>query len=311
MLTIFSRFIPVFFLLGIGALLRTRGVLNETVVDGLKRIIINTALPAILFLSFLTMHLEWSMLGLFAAVFIFCILLYGAGFLIEKSRWNPYPLSAFFFTGFEFGMVGVALYTSIFGAENLHYMLLLGLGHEFFIWFVYAPLLEARNHASIQYSRVLRSFFSSPIILAIIAALLLNLSGIGEWLTRFQLIGGVLHGVEMLSMLTTPLILLAIGYQLEFRDMNWTAAMRLIGLRLLLVGVLGTVLFMVTLHWIMPVSRLLGYAFLTFLLLPPPFIIPVFLGGKLEKEAYFYNNVLVLFTPVTLLLYIIAMLILA
>ena len=143
MIEVISRFLPIFAILFLGYVLRSKKVINSDIVNGFKKIIVNVALPAILFLSFLTMNINQDALFLFIATFIFCLLLYAVGIILQKTGICNYPLSPFFFTGFEFGMVGVALFTSIFGSDQLYNILLIGLGHEFFIWFFYAPLLES------------------------------------------------------------------------------------------------------------------------------------------------------------------------
>jgi malate permease and related proteins len=303
MTEIAARFIPVFLIIAIGSIFRSKGILSGPIVEGLKKLIINLGLPAVLFLSFLTMELKSRYLLLFAAVFLLCLLLFLAGKGLKRLSLVTVPLAPFFFTGFEFGMVGVALFSSLFGLENLHYILLLGLGHEIFIWFVYAPLLEAENHGQIHLGRIFRSFLSSPIILAIISALILNLSGVYAQIQNFFVVSGVVSALDTVSRITTPLILLAIGFQLKLTAMNWRESIRLLSWRLGLVAVGSFVLYFLTDLLIMELDRMMTYAFITFLLLPPPFIIPVFLGEKLQKESEFYNNLLVLYTIITLIVY--------
>ena len=299
---LFIRFFPIFFLLALGFVFNRTGLLPDQAVGSLKNLIVMGGLPAILFLSFLTMEIRLSSLLLFSLVFLVCLLLFGAGALFQKSGLSPYPLSPFFFTGFEFGMVGVALFTSLFGPENLPSILLLGLGHEFFIWFVYAPLLESQNHEKTSLKRILSSFLKSPIILAILSALLLNLTGIYERIAPLAISRGVVESARMLSQIVTPLILLTIGSQLRFDRIEKGAALRLIGLRLVSVAAAGLALGWVTNRWIMELDRMMVYAFIIFFLIPPPFIIPVFLGKEKEKESRFYNNILIIYTPVTLIL---------
>ncbi len=299
---LFIRFFPLFLLLGLGLVFRRTGFLNEGAVASLKALIVNGGLPAVLFLSFLTMEIRPSYLLLFLLVFLVCLLLLGAGKILEKTLLREYPLSRFFFTGFEFGMVGVALFTSLFGLENLPRILLLGLGHEFFIWFVYAPLLESQNRGSASLGGIVKSFFSSPIILAILAALILNVTGLYGRMAPWPLTRGVLSAAEMLSKIVTPLILLVIGSELQFDRLDVRGAAKLILSRLAAVSLVGALLAWITSRYILELDRMTLYAFIIFFLIPPPFIIPVFLGKERERENRFFNNLLVLYTPVTLVL---------
>lgn len=310
MIEIISRFIPIFLILALGYLLNKRDILNSGIVTGLKKLIVNVALPSILFLSFLTMEIEKSALWLFAGTFVFCLLLYGTGIILQKTKICNYPLSPFFFTGFEFGMVGVALFTSIFGSEKLFNILLIGLGHEFFIWFFYAPLLEAKNRGKIDPIGILKSFVKSPIIIAILSAMFLNLTGIYDGVSNYLIIGGMMNTLTMLSALVTPLILLTVGATLEFKHISWKSATHLITLRLIAVAIFGSLLYLFTAKFIMEISPIMTYAFIIFFLLPPPFIIPVFLGPDYKKESEFYNGLLVLYTVITLILFLIITIIL-
>lgn len=310
MIHIISRFIPIFLLLAVGSVLRNKKVLQDSAIAVIKSLIVNAALPSVLFISFLDMDVKARYLLLFGATFVFCLILYGFGLLLAKRPCCNYPLAGFFFTGFEFGMVGVALYSSLFGLENLSYILLLGLGHEFFIWFFYAPLLSAQNDGKIDPKQIFLSFLKSPIIIAILSALFFNLTGLYRIAADYEVIKGVISGIEMLAQLTTPLILIAIGYQLTLKQVDWKSALNLMSSRLLLVAVMGSLLYLFTIRFVLPAEPLLNYAFITFMLLPPPFIIPVFLGEKLKETAEFYNNLLVVYTLVTLILFLGSMLML-
>lgn len=304
MIEIISRFLPIFLILALGFLLKRKEILNSSIIEGLKKIIVNAALPSILFVSFLTMEIEKSALWLFIGTFIFCLLLYGTGLFFQKTKICDYPLSPFFFTGFEFGMVGVALFTSIFGTSQLYNILLIGLGHEFFIWFVYAPLLESRNHGKIDPAAIIKSFLKSPIIIAILSAMFLNLTGLYSGISDNFMVTGLMTTLQMLSGLVTPLILLTVGANLQFDNISWKSAAHLISLRLLAVAVLGTVLYLFTGKFVMDISKIMTYAFIIFFLLPPPYIIPVFLGPDYRKESEFYNGLLVVYTLVTLVLFL-------
>jgi len=310
MLEILSRFVPIFLIMTIGYVLRKIRILNDSIIVGLKKLIVNVALPAVLFLSFSEMEIKLSAILLFAATFVFCLILYWLGILYQKTRICDYPLSPFFFTGFEFGMIGVALFSSIFGMDNLHYILLIGLGHEFFIWFFYAPMLESQEHGKVKFLNIVKSFIKSPIIIAIFAAIFLNLTGIYKSIEGNILVSSIWATLTLLSQLVSPLILLTVGYSLQINHIPWKAGFHLISLRLLSIGILGTVLILFTREFVMEINKTMLYAFITFFLLPPPFIIPVFLGDKFKNENLFYNNLLVLSTIVTLILFMMIMFVL-
>lgn len=310
MTDILIRFIPVFGIMAIGVLLRKKALLTPEIIGGMKLLIVNLGLPALFFLSFLTMEIRISYGLLFLAVFLYCLLLFGFGKATDRTWIAKDHLNKFFHSGFEFGMVGVALFTSLFGAAQLHYIALIGLGHELFIWFVYAPLLQAEERGSVDSRSILKSFMRSPIIIAILSALILNISGAYQHFAGAAVYGQIEGMLTMLGQLTTPLILLALGAQLTFTGISWKESGKLIAARLTVVAVTGPLL-MLGIHYLLfPLETMMIYAFVTFLLLPPPYIIPVFLGKRHTQEALFYNRTLILYTVCTLLLYPLVMIML-
>lgn len=307
MTEILIKFIPIFLLLTIGAVLRKTGIFDHSFIDGVKKLIVTIALPSTLFLSFLTMELKSSYITLFISTVLFCFVLFGAGIVFRRTGLCPQPFSEFFHTGFEFGMVGVALFSSLFGADQLYAILLLGLGHELFIWFFYVPVLQFKGLGSFSMKQTIRSFLSSPLIIAILAALLLNTTGLYTAVAQAGAIESVIETLRSISALTSPLILIVIGFQLDFQRAEIGKSFKIILLRYAAVLVFGTLFAVGVDAFIMPVRGLMLYAFVTFLLLPPPFVIPVFLPDSAKQESTFYNSTLVIYTAATLIIYSITM----
>jgi len=301
------QFIPVFGIIGLGVLLRRKSILTREIIDGMKQLIVKLGLPALFFLSFLKMEIQAAYLWLFITMFLYCLLLFFIGKFLTKTPVAHDHLNPFFFTGFEFGMVGIALFTSLFGADQLYHIALIGLGHELFIWFVYAPLLQAKERGAVQIQQILKSFFTNPIIIAIITALLLNLSGAYELMKGSDTYLQIEEMITMVGNLTSPLILLALGAQLTFANIQWKPSLKLIFSRLAVVTVSGIALILFVERVLFTLHPLMFYGFITFLLLPPPYIIPVFLGKRHEHEASFYNRTLILYTAAVLVIYPIVM----
>ena len=107
---------PILVLIVLGALLARTSVLDDATVAGLKRIIVNVALPAVLFTTFLKTRFEPEHLWLVLLVFGLCVALLTLGRVLPvgpPSRYRP-----FLFTGFELGMMGFALFAAGFGAAT-------------------------------------------------------------------------------------------------------------------------------------------------------------------------------------------------
>lgn len=304
MALLITKLLPTVLIILIGILLQKAKDISVDVIAGFKFIIINIALPCILFFAFLETELEYRYMFLFGMVFLFCCGLYGIGILLKK--WLIYEFTPGFFTGFEFGMVGIALFTAIWGVEKLPIISLIGLGHEVFIWFVYVPLLEYTNSRQVNLLKTLRSFLRSPIIIAIVLGIVFNVMGLFKMINQTILGQGVFNTLHTLSLLTVPLILIVIGYSLTFDQIDWKRSFCYVVLRLGTVLTLGTIVYFLIIGVIGDVDQMFAKAFYGFILLPPPYILPLFIKEN-EKEVKFFSNVTVLYTFVSFFSFVILM----
>ena len=301
-----GKLLPTVLIIIIGILLQKSKDMTADLVSGLKFIIINIGLPSVLFFAFLETKLEYKYIFLFVMVFLLCSALYGLGMFLR--RWLGYTFAPGFFTGFEFGMVGVALFTAVWGVEKLPIISLIGLGHEVFIWFVYVPLLEYTNSRQVNLGKTLASFIRSPIIIAIVLGILLNITGLSKVIDQTVLGQSIFDTIDTLSLLTVPLILLVIGHSLTFEQMDWKKSFYYIALRLGAILALGTLVYFLVVSLIGNIDPIFAKAFYGFLLLPPPYILPLFIKDN-EEESKFFSNLIVLYTLVSFIGFIILMLI--
>ncbi len=114
-----SGVIPVFFLLLLGYFLKRVGFFGEGFVQDLKKIVLYTALPCLLFTAFSNIAIRISLVYLFAAVFAVCLLMLLIGKSVSRVAGLENPYFPSMMTGFETGMVGYALFTSVYGSDSL------------------------------------------------------------------------------------------------------------------------------------------------------------------------------------------------
>lgn len=295
--------IPIVLLIGLGILLRRARVLDDAVVEGLKRLIVTVVLPAVLFTAFLSMQFRAEYLALVVIVPAACIALLGLGHVVRRALGAP-PVATFLFTGFEFGMVGLALYAAAYGLGNVPTAAIVGLGHEFFIWFVFVTLLKRQSDGAVSLAETTQSFVKSPVILAIVAGLLLNAVGVADELAANPFTAGVLGALGYLAAVIVPVILLVVGYGTRLSLAGMRQAAPLVALRFAACLILALVLSeLVVGVWL----GLDGYAraavFMLFIL-PPPFIVPLFLPAHRRDEVGFSNNVLSLYTVVSVVTFV-------
>lgn len=297
------RLLPIFFLLAIGFIAKRKKIFQESFIEGLKTLIVKIALPAVLFDAFSKMTLQISYLLLFILVFFYCSLLYFLGHMLHKQLPKVYDraYTAGYLTGFEFGMIGVGLFGAIWGMDKLPIIMLVGFGHELFIWFFYVPLISRKKNHRFNLIDTLLQFLKTPTIIAIISGILINLSGIYPKIEESPIGGSILVVIEFLKPLTSPLILIVIGYTMIFHRVNLREMGVYILSRLVLVMGLGAMLLVAVRFLIPNLDPLFNQAFYAFILLPAPYILPLYIQD--QKEAAFFTQLLVYSTAVSFIGY--------
>ncbi len=305
-----EKLLPVVLIICLGIVLRKRRIINATVIDGLKQIITKVALPAVLFLSFSKSVLEIKYMIIFILVFIMCCALYTIGILMSKKFTAVFEerFAPGFFTGFELGMVGIGLFTALWGTEYLPIIMLIGLGHEIFIWFIYVPLLEYRNTGNFNIRATVRSFAMSPIIIAIILGIVINTTGTYKRIEDIFWMTSIIQTLTLLSQLTSPLILIVIGYSMVFKEVQIKKVIQYILIRAIAIGVFGAFTLFLIHTLVGRLDPLFNIAFIFFLMLPPPYILPLFIKDN-QQELELFSQMLVYYTLLSFIGYVGLMLI--
>lgn len=301
---IINRVLPILFLIGLGYWIRRSHFLAESTVDDLRKIAVNIALPAVLFTSFLTIELKATYLVTFAVIFILCILLYGLGLLLKPRLGGGREYFPFLMTGFEYGMLGVSLFGSAYGLEQIGYIAIIDLGHEIFIWFVFLALLLVRRDGLTRSGELMGAFLRSPVVVAILAGLAFNLLGAEQFLINGPITGGIMATLGFLSNLVVPLILIIIGYGIRLDAGAIRETLPVIGVRLAILLPLAYLLNEYLIRGLLGLERGFQVALFTLLILPPPFIIPLYARADLaQDEKRLINNTLMVYTVVTIVIF--------
>lgn len=299
MLELFRKLLPILILLLIGFFAKQKKLFSDSFIEGLKVLIINIALPAVLFDAFSTMTLHVSYLLLFAIIFTYCILLYGLG--IGLHKFFPKTFGRFYtkgyMTGFEFGMIGVGLFGAIWGMDKMWVIMLIGFGHELFIWFFYVLLISRSTDKSFSLAENAKHFLKTPTIIAIVLGVAANLSGVRQLMNENVLGQSMLAVIEFLKPLTSPLILIVIGYTMVFHRTHFRETAVYVLSRILLVLGLGALVLFTIERLIPGLDPLFTTAFYAFILLPAPYILPLYIRDK--EESAFFTQLLVYYTVIS------------
>lgn len=291
--------VPIVLLIALGGVIRRLGIISDSGLADIKALIVNVALPAVLFVAFLTIEFDARYLGIFVFMPALLFGLLGFGYLAARiaavSGGHPQPVP-FLMTGFEFGMLGISLFGTAYGMNQVGVISVVGLPHELFIWFVFVTLLRLRYGVAGSVAETLRSFLTSPVIVAILAGTVLNLAGAAPWVTSALLPASIIGALEMLGGVIGPLILIVIGYGTQLSRSGVAAAAPLVLLRFVVVVVVGLFVVPPVVEGMLGLPPIFSHAVFTFVILPPPFIVPLYVPAAARDDLAYSNNVLSLYT---------------
>lgn len=212
---IFIKLFPIFALIGIGYLLKRQGVFNADFGRKLLMFAFLVATPALALRSISTLHLDLSLLAL---IFL-PVALTGLSFLLVKPLEKKVHLKPKQFAVFLMATMAVnsgftlPFVMSLAGDEGAaRVSLFTAINNAMVFGWVYAIAISYGQREVLSKTGVLRKVVLTPVFISIIVALALNVTGaaIPYWITP---------PIDILANLTSPLILLALGFLLEFRLM--------------------------------------------------------------------------------------------
>ncbi len=299
-MAIIAAVLPVIVMLAMGKCLSLKNTVSKETVSGMKNLVSGILLPVVIFNALLTMQFSTRSLTLSLVVYA----LYTAALFFALKMIAPkmkYQMSGFLMLGCEGGMMGYALYTSLFGKEALSTLMEIDLGNILFAFTFFIVLIKMANSKETDTKKVIAESLKTPLVIVVALALLLNVTGAGTWLLNSSI--GVIYS-SVVSMITSPvsaLILLCVGYELEFDLSMMKDVMKVSAARLAVMTAI-TVILMTAGHSLL-ISKELEAAVLLYAVLPPQFITPIFM--KDEKESAFAATTLSFYTLITIIGYVV------
>jgi predicted permease len=293
------KVLPVILLILTGIFLRKKQFIGLETVQDIKKLVVNITLPALLFLAFSRVNIEPPHLIIVVIVFAACLLALFLGRQVQPWSGIDTPQFPMLMSGFEAGMMGYAIFSAVYGAENVFKFGIIDLGQVLFVFFVLVPSLQALTDPQ-PFAHTVRNFIKTPVILAILGGILLSQSGLMARLSPSPFVASLTDTLTLISSVTTPLVALIIGYEMRLQKGDLAGPLRSIAIRMA--------------FWV-PFALLLSYgvidrwlnlekgfqaAVMTMFVLPPPFVIPIFMKESRQSEQAYVVNSLSLATLVTL-----------
>lgn len=287
--------LPVLAALALGVLCRKLNFLTRDGVDTLKKVVVNLTLPAVVFAAFATAEYSLQTIAIPVLVFLLCCAGLVLGRLLARLLRLPGRVTPYLAAGFEAGMLGYALFALLFPQASSARFAILDLGQTLFVFTLYKALLSGGKETKSLWKDIV----NTPILWGTFAGLLVGATGLFAWMVQNGSAAVVTSLTDFLSAPTGMMILLAVGYDLDFGQIRWRETARFVVLRLAAMAILFAVLLLVNrtlLHGII----FEGAALLLFIL-PPPYVLPIFADEPSQRAQI--SSALSALTVVTLLLF--------
>lgn len=295
LISVLKTALPVFIALALGAMCRRTGFLTREGVDSLKKVVVNITLPAVLLSAFATAEYSGTTVGISVSIFLLCCLALLLGFLVIRLTRTQSKLAPFLASGFEAGMLGYALFVLLFPDRSVSEFAVLDIGHTLFVFTLYKILLVGKT----DWKAIGKDMVSSPVLWAVVIGVLIGATGAYNALIPSG-ISGVFDGVtDFVGAPTGMVILLTVGYDLVLKETPWKKTVGFIAMRLGILAVCYGLLVLVNRTLLS--SAIFEGAALLMMILPPPYVIPVFADEPSERVQI--SSSLSALTLITILLF--------
>ena len=298
---ILSMVLPVLTMILLGRLCAARGILNDERHAGLKSIIGDILLPVVLFNAFFTAQYDGKLLLVFALVFLSCLAALIAGYALRRFV-KPYDrYMPLLMTSFEGGMLGYALYALVAGQGQTAVYAMVDIGQTMFSYTVFLAALKSAEGGRMSPKAMVMNMVTNKACIGMTLGIVLGALGVHTAIAPTGF-GQVL--AELISFITAPtsaLILLVVGYQLNFSKKLMKPVVMTLALRTAVMavvfGVVSAILFS-----IIEYDKLLMLALMLQYTLPAPFIIPLF--ADLKEDGEYVSTSLSMGTLLSVVLFV-------
>lgn len=286
---------PIFITVYLGMVARKKALITPEGVQGLQQFVLNMALPCLIFNSILTAKVGAESLAIMGMLFPFVL---GVTLWAFRKGMKKYPYKnlPMIFGAQESGMLGVPLFLILFGSANVYHMVILDLTQAI-VGHPTIAIVSCDAGDSPKPGEILKKVFTSPLVIACLIALGLNLSGAGTLLLESGIGQVVTEVTTFLGQPVSTLMIFSVGYNLSLSAENRGEILKLCALRLTIFTVIAGVL-QLLLCLIPDITALTRWAMLLYCLLPASYIAPSL--GKTEQERTVASGVSSLLTVVTL-----------
>ena len=304
MLEVFTKVLPIFLYCTVGVVGRKTAILSQETINQIKKLVLNIIFPCLLFPLFLLMELNINHMGLVLLMMLILALDCVAGYFVNRLPFLRIKTLPLYCSAFSYASLGIPLYALMHGTENLPIFAVMGVGHELFVWLIYYSLVRFTLAKEKLNAKMVLSKLFTPVIVAILSGLLLNILGIGRWMQSQMLMQSLVDGVALVGALFAPLTLLCVGYNMRVNKKYVTKGMKLVVVRLLVTFSVAYALKPLYDMLVVP-SSLTNAAFFTWAVLPPVYSYTLMMGEDVpEKDKAVVDTASILQTIINMGIFI-------
>lgn len=280
-ISVLEILLPIAAAMGLGVLARRRGILSPAGAQGLQDFAAKFGLPCLLFNSCYQSDFGPETAASMAMITPLMLLFSITGFaLCRRGKAATFPLVLGTKEG---GMLGVPLFLVLFGQEQVFRMIAMDVA-QIVIAVPTICIVASMATNRLSAGAIARRTLTSPLLLAALSGLVLNLTGIRTLLDSTG-VGGLV--TETMSFLCSPVgavILFCIGYTFSLEEIRRGGVLKTClvfwGMFAAMCVVLELALFLVP-----GTTMETRWAVVLFTMLPPTFMMPT-LGRTREETAY-------------------------
>ncbi len=284
--------LPILLLILLGMLIRKTNMVPKETIAGLKKIVVNVALPATLFLAFSSMRFRAQYILIAGFMFILCTVMLILGIGVKRLLAPDNHFYPALFAGFEAGMMGYALFSSFYGAENTYQFAVIDIGQVIFVFFVLTGFLERQRGERASTEKLLANFFRSPVILSILIGILVGGTGLWIRIAAYPATEAITDTLQLLRGLSQPMICIIIGYELRIQFRKLFRPLCTVLLRMAILLFLAFLVSTFLLTGLLQMGQEFTAAVYCMFLLPPPFVIPIYMNkGESEDGEFILSTI--------------------
>jgi len=270
-------------MLALGFCARKFNVISDSQNVGIKKLIFSILLPILVFNAAFTMSVDSRYMQLMGFMFVLQCVTLAAGFIIFRITKGSYAhIAPYLMTTIEGGNAFYPLYISLVGTGFTSYFVLLDVPGIFMIFLVIPLVLAKVTSQGTKAADMLRSVYTNPVICALAAGLLLNVSGASRAFSQTTFYPAYQALAGSATAPIAPLILFTLGHSISIGRDNLGAMLKTLAVRLMLMG-LGTAAAFLLFPWILD-DAALKIAVPLFLASPPGFAYPIILDKLYRQE---------------------------